>query len=523
MLNELQTERAHRIKLALIVVVGGVLRMYQLDAHSLWFDELASVELASHPPSLLWSDWMVREANPPLYYTLLHYWMRAFGDSETAVRFPSALLGSWVPLLVYVLGRRMASARVGLIAAAVAALSSAQIEYSREARGYMLATLAALGVALALTRLTDRLTTPRTPRGRFEEAAPWGLYVASCLVGLYSHTTLVVLPLLASVYFVWLWASRSPREPDVAVRWILANGLCFLAWLWWGWITLKQMDVPQPNYGWIVRPDLREAVRMTASVFFPSRLGPAFYPVCLGLLTATILGLRRLPAERALLLVVFGFGGPLLFGIISLWVPVLLPRTVLWAQFAVVLALATGLAALPGRWRAATLTLVMALLFVDSFVSQRRGKEPWREFISALQRHMGPRDLLLFTKDAHGAHLQHYCRGPACQLQVMQVRVPGVDYDHWAEGFYQGPRVHPEDLASVLAGHDKVYTLSRYQDDPSSVVEPLAREESANHLELPFSQILRVRVWRVSPPGKEAPPAAAPPRVNEPGNLPDTP
>jgi mannosyltransferase len=495
--------------LALIVVAGAALRLSQLGAHSLWFDEFASVELSSHPLSLLWSDWMVREANPPLYYSLLHLWMRAFGDSEAALRFPSAVLGSAVPVLLYALGRRVASTRAGLIAAALGALSAPQLEYSLEVRSYMLSVVTTLVVALTLCRLTDQVLAPALSKPR-EEALTWALYVTGCTMALYLHTTLVALPLVTNAYFVWLWAARSRRDPGIAIRWVLANALCLLLWLWWVSIALKQVAAPNPNHGWIHRPGLVDAIIITASVYVPSYLGLASYLLGAVLLVAAGLGLRRLSREHAMLLLTFGLGGPLVLGIISQWVPVLMPRTVLWAQFAVLLALAVSLAALPGSWRAVVLPVLFSLLMLDSFRLRSVEKEPWRGMVAALRNRAGPRDVVLFTKEVHGPHLRYYCREPECQLQLLRLHIPGEDVDRWAAGFYQGPTVRQDELATVLARHDTVYTVGRYGDDPSPYLEKLGREDTAAGQELPSNFFMRVRVWRAKNAPTESPPTATP-------------
>ena len=77
-------------------VVGGLtvlalaLRFYRLTAESLWYDEAYSVwssamDIAS--PRILW-EWQIEF---PLYYWLLHVWMRLFGQGESAVRAFGAL------------------------------------------------------------------------------------------------------------------------------------------------------------------------------------------------------------------------------------------------------------------------------------------------------------------------------------------------------------------------------------------------------------------------------------------------
>ena len=48
------------------VLVAAMVRLAFSD-YSLWFDELASVFFASQPTERLWSAWMLRETNPPLF------------------------------------------------------------------------------------------------------------------------------------------------------------------------------------------------------------------------------------------------------------------------------------------------------------------------------------------------------------------------------------------------------------------------------------------------------------------------
>jgi len=127
---------------AFLTVLGLALalRFYRLDAQSLWADEGTSVALA--PRSLIQ---IARDAShdihPPLYYFLLHYWVRLFGTTEVAVRSLSAILGTALVAATYALGRRLFNSRLGLTAAFIAALSPFQIYYSQETRMYILATL----------------------------------------------------------------------------------------------------------------------------------------------------------------------------------------------------------------------------------------------------------------------------------------------------------------------------------------------------------------------------------------------
>jgi 4-amino-4-deoxy-L-arabinose transferase-like glycosyltransferase len=71
-------------------------------------------------------DWFTLEYNgqPFLFKPPLHFWLGAlslkiWGISEWALRFPSATMGLFTIILVYVLGRRLFAHRVGLLAALI--------------------------------------------------------------------------------------------------------------------------------------------------------------------------------------------------------------------------------------------------------------------------------------------------------------------------------------------------------------------------------------------------------------------
>jgi hypothetical protein len=66
------SERATKADWLVVPILLGAaaLRLFT-SGYSLWLDEIAAVRFARQPLALLWSGWMAREANPPLYYSLL--------------------------------------------------------------------------------------------------------------------------------------------------------------------------------------------------------------------------------------------------------------------------------------------------------------------------------------------------------------------------------------------------------------------------------------------------------------------
>ena len=98
---------------------------------------------------------VVENVHGPLYAVLLHFWGGLAGDSEWAMRLPSALFGvATVPALAWMSGRWLGRETV-VPAAWLAAGSPFLVWYSQEARNYALLLLCAtlsVGVMLGLRR-----------------------------------------------------------------------------------------------------------------------------------------------------------------------------------------------------------------------------------------------------------------------------------------------------------------------------------------------------------------------------------
>ena len=86
-----------------ILLLGTVLRVFKLGRESLWLDEVGTVNIAQKSISEMFHYIVHFDVHPPLYYFLLHLWIRLFGDSEFSVRFPSVIFGIATIWLIYVI------------------------------------------------------------------------------------------------------------------------------------------------------------------------------------------------------------------------------------------------------------------------------------------------------------------------------------------------------------------------------------------------------------------------------------
>src|SRR5260370_30451290 len=90
-------------------------------------------------PEFLRSTWY-REFNMVFYYSLLRGWIQ-LGNSEAFIRSLSVIPGIFNIFIIYLLGARLLSQKVGMVAAFLLAIHVSHLAYSQEARSYSLVTL----------------------------------------------------------------------------------------------------------------------------------------------------------------------------------------------------------------------------------------------------------------------------------------------------------------------------------------------------------------------------------------------
>jgi uncharacterized membrane protein len=481
-----------------LVVIAAAFRFYAIGDQSLWLDEIASVYFARQPLSLLWSDWIIRETNPPLYYTLLHFWIGVFGDGETPIRALSAIIGLASIPLTYLLGRSLATPRVGLLAAAVAAVWTPEIVFSQETRGYMLGLA---GVQIGLIGL--RGMTGAGMRGcagsTWSKPAPWA-YVAGSLVAIYTHTTLFLFPLLANLYFAWWWL-RFSRNRASLWAWFVANAVVALGAAWWAMVTLQQLSTTRANFDWIPRPSLLGFALNVWWGDFPHDLGLIGAALAVAVLVLAWRGLRHLDRPASVLVALFGFGAPLALYAVSQVQPVLLPRTVFWTHVPILIAAAAGIAAEADRRRGQfILVAVVVIATIDSFaMHEARGKEPWRELITALNRELTHRDLVVFDTPSIGAILDYYCGKVTCDFAIAAI-ASGQSAtragDRWAVDAYRGPSLDAQAARLVISRYDRIIELRRGTLDPNPLLQQMANSLGPLSTGIELPPYIIARRWK---------------------------
>ena len=198
-----------------VLVVAVLVRGWSLGAKPLWYDEAYSVFVAQQPVGEIFRLLRLYDTHLPLYHVFLHFWMGLFGKSEVVVRLPSLLASLGAVALTFLLGRRLAGDRVGLLAAALLALSPFQVTSAQEARMYPFLMLFGVGASYALWLALAE------GRRRY-----WMGYVLCLVLALYTHHFAVLLLLAHGVYVLGIH-----RERQAMRAWLFAVAVVVILYL----------------------------------------------------------------------------------------------------------------------------------------------------------------------------------------------------------------------------------------------------------------------------------------------------
>lgn len=211
------------VVMPLALVAGAVLRFYTPSA--LWLDEAATVTIARLPLGEIFGA-LVRDGHPPVYYALLHGWMGAFGDGDTAARALAGVFGLAFLPLIWLAGRRAGGPRCSWAALLISSLSPFAVHYSNAARMYSLIMLLSVTGVLLVRDALDRpqpvrLVAVSVVAGLLTLTHYWTVWLLGA-----AAAVLVVAAVSASI----AGAIRDRRAALLVLGAMLAGSLLFLPW-----------------------------------------------------------------------------------------------------------------------------------------------------------------------------------------------------------------------------------------------------------------------------------------------------
>ena len=246
------------IFLSLIVLLGTILRLYDLGTESFWFDEIITVDRVSHNLQTLVHQLatqgnMTRNA---VYYLLAHFWVLPFKITEVSIRSLSALFGVLSIGMMYLVGKQLFGEKVGLLSSFFMAVSEFQIQYSQEARFY------SLFVLLTLVSLYCYIFAFKTKQLR--------LWIVSSLINIllfYTHTYAIFIFVAEYIHYFIYWKSNR----NTLAQWSISQALLVLA-IVAGLIPLLR-EGSAAGFGsglaWITIPSFKDLLSIVYGYLFP--------------------------------------------------------------------------------------------------------------------------------------------------------------------------------------------------------------------------------------------------------------
>ncbi len=422
--------------LLLILALGLFLRIYNLSAESIWFDEAFSVMISKRGAFEIINSVLnnAAEKNPPLYYVLLHFWVLVFGDSEFSVRLMSVILGSVSIIAIYALGKLLFNKRAGIIAALIIAVSVFHIQYSQEARAYALIALLSIISYYSLMKLTAR-------RSIFYSV----LYLVSSILMIYTHYFGLFIIAAQNIFCLTLFLKQRKTGEISIKRWIFLQLILVLTFIP-GFSHMLKMRASMQNSFWIEEPTLEMLGQYL--VYYSGSV----YLLVLFVIFAVvaIIGLRRISGIPGMTRVFkanenvnpgLGISQSYRVYLLLLWyaVPILIPMVIsvlstpmFVARYAISVTLAyyllvsKGIDSLRNRWVVLTIGVVILILStvnIDAYYKNTY-KHQWREVMSEIENSAGYGDIIVVYPQHEQKSVKYYKTRDDITLVPLSERFP---------------------------------------------------------------------------------------------------
>jgi 4-amino-4-deoxy-L-arabinose transferase-like glycosyltransferase len=346
-------------------------RLIDLGTRPFWLDEVFTLNRASLAPAALVQD-SFQNHHMPSFFLLLSPLIQ-LGHPEFWLRFPSAVFGALSVVLVFMIASRIGGRLAGVLAALIIGLSPTALAFSQEARSYTMEMALILVGLYGLTRLAQDLPAAAGPMLRGQAQAGWLAFILGTAGAVDVLGDGLPWLLTANIIFLCL-LPFAPDRKRLAVNFaplymLMSHYQSSAALDAIMWIPPLNISRLWYNLGSVYLMRLADSV--TFHFMKETTPGLVVWLIDAALLAAVGAAawrLRRRPVILALLGISLVFL-PVLFIIISLWRPILLPRYILWsaAPFAILAGVgAAGLLdACTPRLRIATVAAATALLLLN--------------------------------------------------------------------------------------------------------------------------------------------------------------
>jgi len=388
--------KAHKFFLVLLLIIflGGFLRIYDLGAESIYYDEASSILQAKQSLSEVISQAINTQNSPPLYFIILHFQMLLFGTSEIAVRFPSAIFGILSLFFIYKIGCQLFNKKIGLLSSFLLAISSLHIDYSQDVRSYslfVLMTLVSYYLFIQILKTNNK----------------WfyvGLFIGNILL-LYSHVFGLLLIISQIIYIALFWRRYQQQRIKLIFTYLMSAFAC---------IPLVILILPRfseivegggGNIQYLSRPSLLSIIDTFEAFSGVLLLLPIFFIMFLiGIFTIKRFDGRtsiRIESIREVTLLLLWLSSPIIIPFVLSFIlsPIYTLRYVISALPAFLILTAKGIWSFSNRQAIYGIIIFITIISLIGLIQQyiEPVKDQWRETADFIQHNSQEGEIIAIT------------------------------------------------------------------------------------------------------------------------------
>jgi uncharacterized membrane protein len=427
-----------------VLFLGTVLRLIGIN-QSFWLDEAAQAMMSSSSVASIWR--LEGDFHPPLFHTLLHYWMK-LSTTEAYMRLMPLIFGVATIYLLYLFGKRFFNEKIALMASFFLAISPYHVIYSQELRSYSLLVLFSLLSCYVFM------------------AKRWKTYAVINILVFFTNYVYVF---VVFSQFLVLVISR----PHEIKKFLLAQIPLLIAFILWLPQFMLQLKIGadlvriQPEWRNLSSPNFIIAIPLTIFKFVAGKIAIdkdvffIFYAILIVLTVIYILYRlikRKEPTSKFLLLMI---GIPLVTSwLISFFIPLNNPPRLIYVIPFLFLAIADYIYLFKDK-HMVYIFLVISLfgIFMQNYVPKNQ-KEDWRNAVNFIDKNTSDKrhTLAVFEFIAPFAPWLWYEKSGILGAGAVPAKANEKDLDKF--------------LAPVLPGKKQIYLFEYFADvtDPNRLV-----------------------------------------------------
>lgn len=459
-LKEILPEKA---VLIFILIASFLVRLYKISDKSLWLDEGLSVFLATQKTYLDILAEITYSRQSPLYFLFLSSWIDFFGNSELALRLPSAIFGTLVVYMTYKTGKLLFNSQIGLLGSLISSVSVFQLNFSQLARPYTISIFLCLTSVYFLIKLLEN----------------WNVKYVFCyaiitITFLYIHPVGFFTVLAENMYFFSLLIiSRTTTLPKLK-RWLRLQIIIVTSFLPWVIALHKQAwqiyTGLRPLAPWIGDPTPQVLLKTFIDFFSGSVI--LFFVLAL-LFILGLLKFNFFKSNYLLLLLIFAHVF-FLFIISKLWTPLYLQRYTLISSPAFYLLTGVGLSRFNIYFRIILCTTIVSfsLFNIQTYYSNSTPfvyrETNWEEATKVIDDRAKKEDLLFFDEWYNQELLFNYYskREDLSKKKIGLIYTIPVSIDNETAA----------SLEPLFKGHVRIWLINFHKRDKKELLEKKINE-----------------------------------------------